>query len=466
MRFAPPLLLLGAGLLAGCNQRPCDGGLDAKRGPTARLDVALATCNHRPEAQLPRSVRGTKRVAVTLDGSGSVDKDGDPLTFTWRMVPPEPSVLIQGEGAKVALLADQQGTYTVSLTVSDGGLESVPVQMTVEIDNTPPVAQAGADFIVPVGGMAQLDGSQSSDPDGDPLTYQWRIEVRPPGSAAVLGDAGSARPSFTADVPGVFVLALEVSDGAERSAADRVRVGSGITGGPPVADAGPDRTGLLGAVVTVDGSGSRDPDGDPITYQWRFLSWPPGSSPSFSSTSTVQASFRPDQLGTFEVELVVSDGFYDSADTTVVTVSPGFGAAGDLCDVAGCVEGALCFDGVCVGGGKLRFSLSWTVISDFDLHVQTPSGEEIYFANRSAAGGELDVDDCVGNSCLSTVHVENVVFVDTPDSGRYRVWVVNYNGGGAGDYRVEVYGAARATFTGVLPAASGQSSPVYEVEVP
>ena len=460
------LLFVGALALAGCGQRPCDGGLDAKRGPTARLDVSLATCNHRPVAELPATIRGVKRAAVTLDGSLSSDADGDDLSFEWRVVPPDPGVRIEGTGEKAQLFAEQQGQYELQLVVSDGALDSAAVAATVEIRNSVPVADAGADFTIPLGSMAQLDGSGSADLDGDPITYRWTLEARPPGSVATLDDATSAYPRFTPDVYGVYLLTLEVHDGFDASPVDSMKVGGGITGGPPVADAGPDVMGRLGQLTPVDGRGSADPDGDPITFAWRFTALPTQSAPAFVGTATTQASFRPDQLGRYEVELVVSDGFYDSdPDVAAVDVVPGSGVAGTPCDVGGCVEGALCFEGVCVGGGRLRFSLSWTVISDFDLHVLTPEGIEIYFANRSDGGGELDVDDCALDGCLPGTHVENVVFTDAPPLGLYRVWVENFTGSQAGDFRIEVYGAVRQVFTGSLPQISGASSPLYELRV-
>lgn len=62
------------------------------------------------------------------------------------------------------------------------------------------------------GETVQLDGSDSSDPDGDALTFTWTLE-RPDGSEADLSDADDPAPSFVADVSGDYVATLSVSDG-------------------------------------------------------------------------------------------------------------------------------------------------------------------------------------------------------------------------------------------------------------
>ena len=60
--------------------------------------------------------------------------------------------------------------------------------------NTKPIARAGPDQSAPVGAIVVLDGSGSSDAEGDPLTYAWSWVARPPGSAAVLSSATAVKP--------------------------------------------------------------------------------------------------------------------------------------------------------------------------------------------------------------------------------------------------------------------------------
>jgi hypothetical protein len=131
---------------------------------------------------------------------------------------------------------------------------------------------------------------------------------------------------------------------------------------------------------------------------------------------------------------------------------------GDPCaNTRECVPGSVCFNRFCVGAGTLRVSLAFTVDSDFDLHVITQNGSEIYFGSRTADGGELDVDQCIA-PCGTDAHAENVVFDESALVGQYEVWVENYDGRAAGDFSIQVAGDVAQTFTGTLPATSGEES--------
>ena len=81
--------------------------------------------------------------------------------------------------------------------------------------NQPPNADAGLDQSVLVGETVQLAGRGSSDPDNgpQPLTYNWQITSKPPGSVASLSDPSLVNPTFVADVVGDYAVELVVNDG-------------------------------------------------------------------------------------------------------------------------------------------------------------------------------------------------------------------------------------------------------------
>jgi len=76
-----------------------------------------------------------------------------------------------------------------------------------------------------------LNGSGSSDADGDPLTYSWSLITLPSGANAALSGATTASPSFTAARPGTYVISLVVNDGKENSSSAKVYI-TAVT--PPV----------------------------------------------------------------------------------------------------------------------------------------------------------------------------------------------------------------------------------------
>ena len=107
--------------------------------------------------------------------------------------------------------------------------------------------------------MVTLDGSGSSDVDGNLLTYNWAFTTMPVDSSATLSDATAVNPGFTVDKFGTYVVSLTVNDGTVNSQPDTIVVSTLNTA--PVANAGADQSAYVNNVVTLDGSGSSDVDG-------------------------------------------------------------------------------------------------------------------------------------------------------------------------------------------------------------
>ncbi len=189
--------------------------------------------------------------------------------------------------------------------------------------NTAPVADAGTDQNIITGSMVSLDGSGSSDANGDSLTYQWLLLSQPAGSASSLPNSMTVNPSFTPLVNGDYVISLVVNDGTVDSAADTVTITAALTANnPPVAVAGNDEETVTGLPVTLDGSNSSDVDGDILTYLWSFQSIPVGSGLStLLDSGTSAPSFTPDVDGYYDINLVVNDGTVDSTPDTVQVMS-------------------------------------------------------------------------------------------------------------------------------------------------
>ncbi|NHA15432.1 PKD domain-containing protein [Thioalkalivibrio sp. XN279] len=209
------------------------------------------------------------------------------------------------------------GLLVLALVVASCGGDS---RRDPEAENRAPTANAGADQTAQLGAPVRLDGSGSTDPDGDPLTYSWRLLERPTGSQATLSDPATVRPTFVIDLAGAYVAELVVNDGELDSTPDTVRIDT--LNSAPVADAGPDQTVTLGSLVQLDGSASSDPDNDPLQYAWAIIERPAGSAATLDNTAIIDPVFTADQPGAYRVRLVVSDGELEStADHVIVSTA-------------------------------------------------------------------------------------------------------------------------------------------------
>ena len=267
---------------------------------------------------------------VTLDGSASSDANGDLLTYRWVLssVPAgSGAVLSDATAALPSFIADVSGVYVVSLVVNDGTSSSDTAVVTIaasgENENAKPVANAGDAQSVIRGALVALNGSGSSDANGDPLKYSWSFTSKPAGSSAALSSATVVSPTFRADVAGSYVLNLVVNDGETNSAAAVVTITASDSNAAPVAYAGFNRTVVTGTQVMLDGSTSSDANSDKLTYNWAFSSKPEGSASNLTSTTDAKPLFTADVSGDYVVRLVVYDGkVYSAAITVTLTASP------------------------------------------------------------------------------------------------------------------------------------------------
>jgi PKD domain len=191
--------------------------------------------------------------------------------------------------------------------------------------SSPQLGQAPVARIAPVkaihaGQTVMLDGTGSDDDDTatDKLIFEWTLTTKPDRSSASLSAANTMTPSFLADVPGDYAVELTVTDARGlRSAPARVTISSGNTA--PMAEAGDDKGAFVGALVSLDGSASADPDGDGLGFSWT-LAKPEGSAAALTAHMTATPAFTADVPGTYVATLTVTDPF-GAAATDDVTIS-------------------------------------------------------------------------------------------------------------------------------------------------
>jgi hypothetical protein len=193
------------------------------------VQITGGAANAPPVANAGPAQNVTIPTTVFLSGAASSDPNDDALSYSWSFsARPEGSTATLTGALTVTpnFSPDLPGVYQVRLVVNDGQVASAPstVQVTAATGNSAPIANAGPAQEVVAGAIVTLNGSASSDSDGDALTYAWGLTTRPAGSAAALTGPTTVSPTFTADVAGIYVASLVVNDGTLSSSASTVSV--------------------------------------------------------------------------------------------------------------------------------------------------------------------------------------------------------------------------------------------------
>ncbi|MCP4000456.1 MAG: hypothetical protein GY727_06070 [Gammaproteobacteria bacterium] len=250
------------------------------------------------------------------------------------------AILLDPDAVNPTFTVDMFGTYEVSLTVNDGTVYSTPLSVTITTLDVAPVANAGPYGYVYLNDLVLLDGSSSSDVDGDMLTYSWSFATKPAGSNATISHETDVFASFVVDIPGDYVVQLIINDGTVYSSPDTTTIST--FNSRPVADAGGDQAVYVGNTVTLDGSASWDPDGDPLNFNWSFTTIPAGSNVVKRGTYTDTFTFAVDVAGTYVVSLTVdddtADSYHDMVSISTINVPP-VADAGNNQSVVAAVDG-------------------------------------------------------------------------------------------------------------------------------
>ena len=191
-----------------------EGSHVAVKGPKGTLERDLS-----PELRIVKD-DGSVRVERPNDEKRARELHGLTRTLLNNMV------IGVTEGFRKPLEITGVG-YRAQLVVNNGVRDSQPDSVIVTVRNTPPVANAGTDQIGAIGQTVHLDGTASSDVDGDPLTFQWNFTSRPRGSRATLTSPTSAQPTFLVDRPGRYIVRLVTRDGRMRRWDGFIAVGAG-----------------------------------------------------------------------------------------------------------------------------------------------------------------------------------------------------------------------------------------------
>ena len=136
--------------------------------------------------------------------------------------------------------------------------------------NDPPNASASGPLIADEAVLVTLDGSGSSDPNGDALSYEWEYLTGTPALVLLKNDTASPQfetPHVKAATDLEFRLTVTDVHGSPNAVNLTLTLQDNLSN-LPVSVPGPNQSVGEGAPVTLDGSHSTDPNGDDLSYEW------------------------------------------------------------------------------------------------------------------------------------------------------------------------------------------------------
>jgi Concanavalin A-like lectin/glucanases superfamily/K319L-like, PKD domain/Bacterial Ig domain len=339
---------------------------------------ALEQPNQPPNANAGNDLNVEINTKVNLDGSQSTDEDGEIVSYKWEQTG-GPEIDLKQSDAQTASFdvpeSAADSTLKFKLTVVDDKDGSDSDEVTVEVEsvvnnqaqqtdtdtdtnqqndtdtetnqqtktdtntnqqtdsntnqqtetqqleqNISPNADAGGDQNVEVNDQVKLDGSKSSDEDGQIVSYKWE-QTGGPEIDLKQSDAQTASfdvPESAAGSALTFELTVVDDKGASNSDDVTVEV-KNVENQPPKADAGGDKNAEVNAEVKLDGGNSADEDGEIVSYKWEQTDGPKVDlkNPDEQTASFDVPESAADSKLSFELSVVDDKDASDSDDTTV-----------------------------------------------------------------------------------------------------------------------------------------------------
>ncbi len=276
---------------------------DSNNNTSTDSVVITVTPNNPPVANAGPDQTVKVGSSVTLDAGLSTDVDGDIASYLWSNG--------FGTGKRVSKVMSQAGAFSVTLTVTDANDNTSTDQLSITVNpNQLPTVDAGSNTSarfnqtnIPLHGLA-------NDVDGQIASLKW---TQVSGNTVAITNSTSATASFTPAGEGEYTFKLTATDDSSDSASANVTI-TVLGNTLPIANAGGDVVITAGESVTFNGSASSDADGSINSYVWASSAFP-------SSLTGVQPSFTFNSVGTFSVELTVTDNDGSTATSTItVTV--------------------------------------------------------------------------------------------------------------------------------------------------
>ena len=283
---------------------------------TDTMVLTINNINNQPVADAGGNRSVNEGAPITLQGSGS-DDDGDDLTYSWSQ---DSRLSFDNSSSATptvtASAVTANTTITLTLTVDDGTSSGEDTMVLTILDVTTATVNVGPDQTVKEGATVSMPWT-ASGPDGDSLTYSW--SQSPLSPVISLNSSDSPPTTFTAptvDADTAFTFTLAVT-------ADQHTVEDSLTitvknNRPPIIENVPEDSKVNEGVPVTLTVTARDPDKDPLTYEWTIVSGPAPTDLTGDNTKSLQFT-APGVTSDEEIvfRLTVTDDAGESVDDTV-----------------------------------------------------------------------------------------------------------------------------------------------------
>jgi len=277
-------------------------------GATDSAHATKTVMNRQPVASFTETAETVNTdETISFDASDSSDPDGTIVNYSWDF-----GDGTKGTGVSVQHAYSQDGTYTVTLTVTDDDGATDTSSATKTVLNRIPIASfTESAETVSIGESIHFDASGSYDPDGTIVNYLWDF-----------GDGNTAtgvEVDHAYEDDGVYTVTLTVID--DDDATGSATATKTVLNQPPVPSFTMNESATeiiyvpINSSVNFNASPSFDPDGSIIVYYWVFGDGTDGTGLVLDHTYS--------NVGTFYVTLTVTDDDGDTATSDAKTVVVG-----------------------------------------------------------------------------------------------------------------------------------------------
>lgn len=234
--------------------------------------------------------------------NNSSDADGDTLTYQWYYQEPGATTWTSFSTAKnTTKILNDKKTWGIKLIVTDSAGATDDAIQYPYVSNRNPVANFTYSPATIYNDTTVTFTNSSSDPDGDPLTYQWAYQT--PGSNTWVDFSTVKNPTIILNIKGTWDVRLTVKD--DDGATHSVTKYPVVVNRAPIADFTWNPTTIYNDTTVTFTNRSTDPDGDTMTYQWAYQT--PGSTTWVNFSTSKDPTKVLNLKGIWNIRLTTTD---------------------------------------------------------------------------------------------------------------------------------------------------------------